>query len=134
MIDFKPHLDKGWLYKTTRVVAKRGLIVSFRALVAAGKQQIEDKTPIYIADLQSMMTEDLRKKMPDCHDNDAGGVTYTVGRKVTRPGKPEASSGSEISPSNVSEQAERAEDVVNAGKRVKMERTLVNVSYLGEIR
>ena len=44
-------MDEGLFYKTTRVVVRRGLIVGFRALVTAGKQKIEDNTPIRIADL-----------------------------------------------------------------------------------
>ena len=50
----KPHMDEGLLYNTTRVVVWRCLIVGFRALVTAGKQQIEDKIPIHIAELKSM--------------------------------------------------------------------------------
>ena len=59
--------------------------MGFRELVTAGKLQIEDKTPIHIADLQSM-TEDfarrLRKKRPD---DDAGCVASMVVGEVTRP-------------------------------------------------
>ena len=45
----KPHIyGQGLLCKITRVVVRSGLIVGFHALVTAGKQQIEDKTPIYI--------------------------------------------------------------------------------------
>ena len=71
----KPHIDEGLLYNTTRVVVWRRLIVGFRALVTAGRQQIEDKTPIHIADLQSMtenFARPLRMKRPDSHDDDAG--------------------------------------------------------------
>ena len=57
------------------------------------------------------MTEDfarrLSKKRTGGHDDDAGGVASTVARNITCPTKPEASSGSEISPSGVSEQVER---------------------------
>ena len=42
------HMHGGLLYKTPRVVVRRGLIVGFRALITAGKQQVEDKTPIHI--------------------------------------------------------------------------------------
>ena len=45
------HMDEGLWYKTTRVVVRCGLIVGYRSLIAAGVQQIEDKTPIYIADM-----------------------------------------------------------------------------------
>ena len=111
--------------------------MSFRALVTAGKQQIEGKTPIHIADLQSM-TDDfarrLRKERPGSHDDDAGGVASTDARKVTRPAEPEASSGREIGPSDVSERtAEKAENAVNAGRRVRKQRVLTNVASLGEI-
>ena len=30
-------MDEGLLYKTTRVVVRRGLIVGFRSLITAGK-------------------------------------------------------------------------------------------------
>ena len=129
----KPHMDEELLYNTTKVVVWRGLIVGFRALVTAGKQQIEDKTPIHIADLQSM-TEDfarrLRKERPGSHDDDAGGVASTVAREVTRPAEPEASSGREIGPSDVSERiAEKAENAVNAGRRVRKQRVLTEERY-----
>ena len=39
------HMEDGLIYKTTRVVVRKGLIVGFRALITAGRQQIEDKTP-----------------------------------------------------------------------------------------
>ena len=132
----KSHMDEGLMYNTTRVVVWRGLIVDFCALVTAGRHQIEDKTPIHIADLQSM-TEDiarrLRKKRPGSHDDDAG-VASTVARKVMRPAEPEASSGRETGSSDVLARiAERVEDAVNAGRRVRKQRVLTNVSSLGEI-
>ena len=84
------------------------------------------------------MTEDfarrLRKKRPGSHDDDTGGVASTVVREVTRPAEPEASSGREIGPSDASERtAEKAENAVNAGRRVRKQRVLTNVSSLGEI-
>ena len=51
------HMEDGLLYKTTRVVVRRGLIVGFRSLITDGKTMIENKTPIHIADLQSMTEE-----------------------------------------------------------------------------
>ena len=58
----KLHKDEGLLYTTTRVVVRRGLNVDIRALlVTAGKQKIEDKTPIHIADLQSMTEDYVRR-------------------------------------------------------------------------
>ena len=53
------HMEDGLLYKTTRVVVRRGLIVGFRSLITNGKKMIEDnKVPIHIADVQ-LMTEEL---------------------------------------------------------------------------
>ena len=46
------HLDEGLLFKTTRVVVRKGLIVGYRALVTAGKTCMEEKTPIHVADLE----------------------------------------------------------------------------------
>ena len=54
-------MEDGLLYKTTRVVVRKGLIVGFRALITAGRQQIEDKTPVHVADLQSMTEEFSRR-------------------------------------------------------------------------
>ena len=45
-------VDEGLLYKITMVVVLRGLIVGFCALVAAGRQQVEDKTLVNIAHVQ----------------------------------------------------------------------------------
>ena len=91
------HIDEGLLYKTTRVVVRRGLIVGFRALINAGRQQVEDKTPHYIADVQSMTKEYLRRlrKKPVSHDGDTGGGdSTTVGQGVT-PLQPEPEAPSE---------------------------------------
>ena len=69
----------------------------FRALVTEGKQQIENKTPIDIADLQSTaedLARRLRKKRPGSHDDVAGGISSTI---AGRPAEPEVSSGREIS-------------------------------------
>ena len=51
------YMEDGLLYMTTRVVVGKGLIVGFRALITAGRQQIEDKTPVHVADLHSMTKE-----------------------------------------------------------------------------
>ena len=59
------HMDEGLLYKTTRVVVRRGLIVGFRSLITAGKVQVEDKTPIHIAYLQSLTEEFSRRLRKD---------------------------------------------------------------------
>ena len=69
------HMDGGLLYKTTRVVVSRGLIVGFGALITAGKQQVEDKTPIHIADIQTMTEEFLQRLRKNL-------VTTTVARVV----------------------------------------------------
>ena len=48
------HIDEGLLFKTTRVVVRKGLIVGYRALVVAGKTCQEEKTPLHVADLEEM--------------------------------------------------------------------------------
>ena len=90
------HIDEGLLYKTTRVVVRRGLIVGFRALITAGRQQVEYKTPVHIADVQSMTEEFLRqlRKKPVSHDGDTGGGESTAGQGVT-PLQPEPEAPSE---------------------------------------
>ena len=37
------YMEDGLLYKTTRVVVRKGLIVGFRALITAGRQQLRTK-------------------------------------------------------------------------------------------
>ena len=79
------------------MVVRRGLIVGFRALITAGKQQVEDKTPIHIADIQTMTAEFLQRLRKKASDNDGGtgGDALTAGMGVTpqRP-EPEVSSPS----------------------------------------
>jgi hypothetical protein len=58
----KPHMDEGLLYKTTRVVVRKGFIIAFRSLVTAGREQIEDKTPIHVADVK-LMTEQIERRL-----------------------------------------------------------------------
>ena len=126
-------MDGGLLYKTTRVVVRRGLIVGFIALIiTAGKQQVEDKTPIHIADIQTMTEEFLQRlrKKPSDHDGGTGGYVLTAGMGVTpqRP-EPEVSSEKEMSPS-----AESARGSAGDGtKRIRTQRVLINVATLGEI-
>eukprot|EP00602_Paraphysomonas_sp_CaronLab_P001187 CAMPEP_0185020694 /NCGR_PEP_ID=MMETSP1103-20130426/3325_1 /TAXON_ID=36769 /ORGANISM="Paraphysomonas bandaiensis, Strain Caron Lab Isolate" /LENGTH=1580 /DNA_ID=CAMNT_0027551749 /DNA_START=34 /DNA_END=4776 /DNA_ORIENTATION=- len=50
------HIDDedGLLYKTTRVVERKGVIVGYRSLVTAGRTHIEQKVPIHIEDVQVM--------------------------------------------------------------------------------
>ena len=64
---------------------RRGLIVGFHALITAGRQQVEGKTPVYIANVQRMTEEFLRRlqKKPVGHDSDEGGGESTVGQGVT---------------------------------------------------
>ena len=69
--------------------------------------------------------------MPGGNDDDADGVASTVAREIMRPAMPDASSGREISPSGVSEQAERAEDAVNAGRRVRKKKLTPMCHILG---
>ena len=120
-------IDKGLLYETSRVVVRRGLIVGFRALITAGRQQVEDKTPLHIADVQNMTEEFLRRlrKKPVSHDGDTGGGESTVGQGVTplQP-EPEAPSPS-AEPASVS--------AGNGTKRARTPRVLTNVSTLGEV-
>ena len=47
-------MDEGLLYKTTTVVVRRVLVVAYRSLVTAGRQQVEDKTLIHTTDVQTM--------------------------------------------------------------------------------
>ena len=68
-------MDGELLYKTTRAVVKRGLIGGFRALITAGKQQIDDDTPIRIAGVQTKTEEFMQRlwKKPSDHDGGTGG-------------------------------------------------------------
>jgi hypothetical protein len=45
------HIDEGFLYKTTRVIVRKGLIVGYRALITSGRQMIEEQVSIHIADI-----------------------------------------------------------------------------------
>ena len=47
-------MDEGLFYNVTSVVVRLGLTVAYRSLAASGRQQVEDKTPIHIADVQTM--------------------------------------------------------------------------------
>ena len=58
-------VGEGLLYKTTKVVVRRGLIVAYRSLVTAGRQLVEDKTFVHIADVQTItevLSCELRNK------------------------------------------------------------------------
>ena len=69
------------------MVIRRGLIVGFRPLITAGREQVEDKTPVYIANVQSMTEEFLRRlqKKPISRNGDTGSCDLTVGEGVTPP-------------------------------------------------
>ena len=126
------HMDGEPLYKTTRVIVRRGLIVGFRVLITAGKQQIEDKTPIHIADIQTMTEEFLQRlqKKPCDHYGGTGGDALTAGMVVMlqRP-EPEVSSEKGMSPSAESTRRSPGDGT----KRVRTQRVLTNVATLGEI-
>ena len=55
------HMEDGLLYKATRVVVRKDLNVGFRALINAGRQQIEDETPVHVA-----YNPRLRSSRDDC--------------------------------------------------------------------
>ena len=115
--------------KTTRVVVRKGLIVGFRALITAGRQQMEDKTPVHVADLQSMTEEfsrRLRLKLVS-HDGDEGGGVSTVGKEVT-PLEPEPDTSSRKGMSSCAESA--SVSASGTSKRVRTQRVLSNVSAL----
>jgi hypothetical protein len=59
------HMDSGLLFKTNRVVIRKGVIVAYRSLVSAGKAGVEDKMPIHVADVEEMTREFLRKTRGD---------------------------------------------------------------------
>ena len=127
----KHHMDDGLLYKTTRVIVRRGLIVGFRALITAGKQQIEDKTPIHIADLQEM-TEDFARQLATKGSNQDAGTTDAPVPVSTEP--PPVDEPMEISGETVPmaptppPQLERG-----AGKRVLKKPDYFGMAPLGEV-
>eukprot|EP00602_Paraphysomonas_sp_CaronLab_P004809 CAMPEP_0185023452 /NCGR_PEP_ID=MMETSP1103-20130426/6129_1 /TAXON_ID=36769 /ORGANISM="Paraphysomonas bandaiensis, Strain Caron Lab Isolate" /LENGTH=1343 /DNA_ID=CAMNT_0027556055 /DNA_START=49 /DNA_END=4080 /DNA_ORIENTATION=+ len=53
------HIDDedGLLYKTTRVVERKGVIVAYRSLVTAGRKHIEHRVPIHVEDVVRMTAE-----------------------------------------------------------------------------
>jgi hypothetical protein len=48
------HNDEGFLYKTTRVIVRKGLIVGYRALITSGRQMVEEQVSIHVADIVLM--------------------------------------------------------------------------------
>ena len=65
-------MDEGLLYKTTRVVVRRGLIIAYRFLVTAGRQQVEDKTPIHVETMTEAFSRELQNKSA-CRDDSSCG-------------------------------------------------------------
>jgi hypothetical protein len=53
------------MFKTDRVVIRKGVIVAYRSLITAGKAGVEDKMPIQVADVEEMTQEFLRKTRGD---------------------------------------------------------------------
>jgi len=71
------HMDSGLLYKTNRVVIRKGVIVAYRSLVTAGRSGVEDKVPIHVADVVEMTHELLKKT--------GGDVTLRESEEVATP-------------------------------------------------
>ena len=118
------HMDECLLYVNTRVVIRRGLIVGFRALVTGGKRQVEDKTPIHIADLQEM-TESFAKRVAidrraEADDGQAQAVQSTV--SVVVPPADEPDKPAEVEPPS---------DQLGRGTRVRVQRKVTNAAVLG---
>jgi hypothetical protein len=79
--------ETGLLYRTTRVVVRKGLIVAYRAHeLANGRRQKEQRTPIHIADIVRMTTRTLNhvvawnkgKQYNDTPDNQIPLVCNTI--------------------------------------------------------
>ena len=126
------HMEDGLLFKTTRVVVRRGLIVGFRSLITNGKTMIEDKVPIHIADVQ-LMTEELARRLhvkSGTGDDRTSEAYSTVVKDVTpRTLGPELPSKERGSlPSVVPEPVPGP-----PGKRVRTKRSPTNIAVLGEI-
>jgi hypothetical protein len=122
------YMDEGLLYKTTRVVARKGLIVGFRALITAGVQQIEDKTPIHVADVQELTEVTARQMAATSDGRDAGSTgapeVPTDSPPVTEPLEtPGVSTGS-----TPPQPLERG-----AGKRTSRRPDYLGMAPLGEI-
>jgi hypothetical protein len=141
------YIDEGLLYKTTRVVVVDGLIVGYRALITSGKQQLEDRTPVHIADVKDM-TELLAKNSAinvGNHDDESlGGPSHKEADRVgpLPISAPDAKLGvilEESTPAALVEtdpsidSGDKRRVVATDGKRIRAERVLTNVSVLGEI-
>ena len=125
------YIDEGHLYKTIRVIVRRGHIIGVRALITAGEKQVKkNKTAVHIADVQGMTEEFLRRlqNKPASHDGDAGGGESMAGQGVT-PLQPEPEAPSEEGGSPCAES-----ESVSAGditKRARTTRVLTNVRHWG---
>ena len=124
----KHHEDGGLLYKTNRVVIRKGLIVGYRSLVTGNQVQVEDKTPIHIADIKKM-TEDLAQRVVRARvtDNRDGGISGVVPQQ-SESGQVQPQADSAL-PSGEGTPAENHPH----GKRARTPRTVTNVSVLGQI-
>ena len=147
------HTDEGFLFRTTRVVVRKGLIVAYRALVTAGREQLEEKTPIHIADVVKLtQSYNLRRwhENPATRDDGAGGEERSMpaGGGTPKQSTADDSSGSEQTPCALPERSvstssretsvcvpssQTANPPAAISKRVRTQRVMTNVSTLGEI-
>jgi len=122
------HEDGGLMYKITRVVVRKGLIVGYRALINSGREQIEDKTPIHVSDLKEM-TEDLARRMSKGtvdHDDGNSGVVPDEHQEDVRPPSNSVATPGERTPTvNLEEQP--------TNRRARAPRVITNVAVLGEM-
>jgi hypothetical protein len=140
------YIDEGLLYKTTRVVEVDGLIVGFRALITSGNQQLEDRTPVHIADVKDM-TELLAKSQAmniGDHDDENLGASLKRSADRVRPlpiyapgvtlGESTPADLVETSSNECVDKAvvDTASEASNS-KRFRKSRVLTNVSVLGEV-
>jgi hypothetical protein len=106
------HVDEGFLYKTTRVIVRKGLIVGYRALITSGRQMVEEQVSIHIADIV-LMTNNYEEDSAltvawDANSTDHvpsreeslhffGGLRSPVGTVASREARAENSTGREMS-------------------------------------
>ena len=114
------HMDEGLLYKTTRVVVRRGLIVGYRSLITPGSSRLKKRLPFTIADMQATIEEFSRRQRKTTvrqDDDDNGGVSTVATDSTRLTADPATSSGNMSFPRAESE---------NSGKRVRTPRVLTN--------
>ena len=99
---------------------RKGYIIGFRALVTAGREQIEDKTPIHIADIKSM-TEQLEHRLDKDDQRDADDHGSRPSGSGENPGTPV-----------LHVPAVGSTDGPPEGRR-RTPRVMTNISTLGEI-